>query len=157
MISPEVLRRYPFFSFLDPDQLREIAMITEEVGLRKGQILFNTDENADACYLLMTGGIELRYVVVDEIDPELRKEFVIGVINPGDFLGISVAIEPNRYTSTAIAIGECQLLQIDGLALRALCNQDQRLNCGLQGMVARTAMDRLHSTRVQLAAATSPS
>ncbi len=157
MISPEVLRRYPLFSFLSPDQLREIAMITEAVGLKKEQILFNTDENADACYLLMTGGIELRYVVVDEFDSELRKEFVIGIINPGDFLGISVGIEPYRYTSTAIAIGECQLLQIDGLALRALCSQDLNLNCGLQGMLARTAVDRLHSTRVQLAAATSPS
>ena len=157
MISPEVLRRYPVFSFLDTDQLREISMITEEVDLKKGEILFKTDESANNCYLLLTGGIELRYVVADEFDPDLRKEFVIGIINPGDFLGISAAVEPNRYTSTAIAMGDCRLLQIDGIALRALCNQDQHLNCGLQGMLARTAVDRLHSTRIQLAAATTPS
>jgi CRP-like cAMP-binding protein len=156
MISPEVLRRYPFFSFLTPDQLREVAMITEEVSFRKGQILFNTDEKANTCFLLMTGGVELRYVVVDEFDPELRKEFVVGSINPGEFLGISAAVEPNRYTSTAIAIGECQLLRIDGVALKALCSQDPYLNCGLQSMLARTAMERLHATRVRLAAATTP-
>lgn len=157
MISPEVLRRYPFFSFLSTDQLREVAMITEEVGYKNGQTLFNNDEKANACYLLMTGAVELRYVVADEFEPELRKEFVVGAINPGEFLGISAAIEPNRYTSTAVAIGECKLLQIDGVALRALCSQDPLLDCGLQSMLARTAVDRLHATRIQLAAATSPS
>jgi CRP/FNR family cyclic AMP-dependent transcriptional regulator len=157
MISPEILRRYPFFSFLDPDQLREVAMITEEVSFEKGETLFKTDEKADDCYLLMIGGIELRYVVADELDPELRKEFAIGVINPGEFLGISAAIEPNRYTATAITTGKCKLLHIDGVALRDLCEQDPKFNCGLQTMLARTAIDRLHATRVQLAAATKPS
>ncbi|MFN2223801.1 MAG: hypothetical protein ACK2UH_14685, partial [Candidatus Promineifilaceae bacterium] len=33
MISPEVLRRFPFFSFMRHDQLSEVAMITDEVKM----------------------------------------------------------------------------------------------------------------------------
>lgn len=156
MISTEVLRRYPFFSFMSPEQLREVAMITEEVEFKKGDILFNINEKADFCYLLMQGGIDLHYVVVDEHDPDLRKEFVVGTINPGEILGISSVVEPYRYTATAISINPSRLLQMDAVALRDLCRQDDQLDRGLQTMVAKETMERLHATRVQLAAATPP-
>lgn len=156
MISPEVLRRYPFFSFMNHDQLREVAMITDEVKREKGNVLFNNDERADACYLLMEGSIDLHYVVVDEHDPSLRKEFIVGTINPGELLGISAFVEPHIYTATAIVVNDSRLLKIDAVALRDLCRQDPALNLGFQTVAAKATMERLHATRVQLAAATAP-
>jgi hypothetical protein len=38
MISPELLRRYPFFSFLTPEQQRSIAMIGEETSVRRARL-----------------------------------------------------------------------------------------------------------------------
>ena len=35
MVSPELLRRYPFFALLDDDQLQAVAMITQEKKLSK--------------------------------------------------------------------------------------------------------------------------
>lgn len=156
MISPEVLRRYPFFSFMNHDQLREVAMIADEVKREKGNVLFNNDERADACYLLMEGSIDLHYVVVDEHDPSLRKEFIVGTINPGELLGISAFVEPHIYTATAIVVNDSRLLKIDAVALRDLCRQDPALNLGFQTVAAKATMERLHATRVQLAAATAP-
>ena len=156
MISPEVLRRYPFFSFMNHEQLREVAMITDEEKYEKGQILFNIDEQADDCYLLLEGAVDLHYIVVDEHEPQLRKEFVVGTINPGEVLGISSVIEPYVYTATAIAINESRLLKIDAVALRELCAANPELDYGLQRMVAKATMERLHVTRVLLAAATAP-
>lgn len=157
MISPEQLRRYPFFSFMNPDQLREVAMITDEVTLEVGEILFNIDEKATACYLLMEGAIDLHYVVSDEYEPQRRKAFVVGSINPGELLGISALVEPYKYTATAIAINPSKLLKIDGEALHQLVVQDPNLGCGFQTMVAKATMERLHATRILLAAATTPS
>ena len=156
MISPEVLRRYPFFSFMNHNQLREVAMITDEVKYEKGQILFNIDEEATHCFLLLEGAVDLHYVVVDEHEPELRKEFVVGTINPGEVLGISAVIEPYIYTATAIVINASRLLIIDAVALKELCAADAALDYGLQRMVAKATMERLHATRVQLAAAITP-
>ena len=156
MISPETLRRYPFFSFMSPDQLRDVAMISDETNYSTGDILFNIGDQADVCFMLMEGAVDLHYIVVDELDPELRKEFVVGTNNPGEVLGISAIVEPYEFTATAIAINDSRLLKTDAIALRDLCQQDPALNLGLQTMVAKATMERLHTTRVQLAAATSP-
>lgn len=156
MISPEVLRRYPFFSFMSHDQLREVAMIADEIEYKKDHVLFNTGEKADDCYLLMEGSVDLHYVVVDEYDPSLRKEFIVGTINPGELLGISAFVEPHIYTASAFTVNDSRLLKIDAVALRDLCRQDPGLNLGIQTVAAKATMERLHATRVQLAAATSP-
>jgi len=156
MISPEVLRRFPFYSFMSPDLLRAVAMITNEVKYEKGQILFNIDDDANKCFLLLEGGIDLHYVVVDEYEPELRKEFVVGTINPGELLGISSLVEPYKYTATAVAINESRLLDTDAVAFRELCAENPELNYGVQHMVAKATMERLHATRVLLAAASEP-
>ena len=156
MISPEIIRRYPFFSFMTPDQQREVAMITNEVNLVDGETLFNIGDRAEALFLLVNGAIDLHYVVVDEHEPDLRKDFMVGSINPGEVLGISALIQPHEMTASAIAIQDCQLLRINAVELRRLSEQDQSLALGLQQKVAKVTMERLQSTRVQLAAATAP-
>ncbi len=156
MVSPELLRRYPFFAFMTHQQQQEVAMITDEVEVPANMILFNIDEKADALYLLMTGSVDLHFVVLDENLPALRKDFMIGTINPGEVLGISALIEPYNLTSTAVATQPCTVLKTDALALRDLCDQDHDLAYGLQKQLARTTMQRLHATRVLLAAATAP-
>jgi CRP/FNR family cyclic AMP-dependent transcriptional regulator len=156
MISPETLRRYPFYSFMSPDQLRDVAMISDEVSYSTGNALFNIGEQADVCFMLIEGAVDLHYIVVDEHEPTLRKEFVVGTINPGEVLGISAIVEPYEFTATAIAINDSRLLKTDALALRDLCQQDPALKLGLQTMVAKATMERLYATRVLLAAATAP-
>jgi CRP-like cAMP-binding protein len=156
MISTEILRRYPFFSFLNADQLRELAMITNEVEVEKDAKLFAIGDEADALYFLTDGSFELHYVVIDEHEPDLRKDFLVGNINPGEILSISAVIEPYKLTATAIADSDSKLLRIDAEELRELCDEDQGLAYGLMAQVAKSTMERLHATRVQLAAATAP-
>ncbi|MBK7895938.1 MAG: Crp/Fnr family transcriptional regulator [Anaerolineaceae bacterium] len=156
MVSPELLRRYPFFAFMSHNQLREVAMLTEEMAIDVNTILFHMGYAANALFLLQSGGIELHYVVMDENLPQLRKDFMIGTINPGEIVGISALIEPYKLTATAVSVEPCRLLKIDALALRDLCDQDHDLAYGLQTQLARTTMARLHATRVLLAAATVP-
>lgn len=156
MISPEVLRRFPFFSFMGHDQLGEVAMITDEVKYDKSQIVFNVGEEANSCHFLLEGAIDLHFIVVDEREPDRRSEFVVGTINPGEILGISGVIEPYIYTATAVAINDSRLLKCDAVALRELCAKYPELDHGLQRMALKATMERLHATRILLAAATAP-
>ena len=48
MISPEVLRRYPFFGFLKDDQFKKVAMLAEEVSWKAGTKIFKAGEKTDA-------------------------------------------------------------------------------------------------------------
>jgi len=153
MVSPELLRRYPFFGYLDEKQLRAVAMIAEEVVPDTGETLFEIEQPAEALYLLTEGSIELYYVVADELAPKLRKEFYISDIGPGEVFGISALIEPYIYTSAGRVAGPSRVLKIEGAGLRALCELDCKLGYGLMRQLAKAALERLHDTRVQLVAA----
>ncbi|MCA9947922.1 MAG: cyclic nucleotide-binding domain-containing protein, partial [Anaerolineales bacterium] len=111
MVSPELLRRYPFFAFMTHQQRQEVAMIADEVEVPTNTILFAIEDKAEALYLLMKGSIDLHYVVMDENLPALRKDFMIGTINPGEVLSISAMIEPYVLTTTAVTTQPCTLLK----------------------------------------------
>src|SRR5512139_1143624 len=101
MISPELLRRYPFFGFLDATQLKAVAMLSEEVEFEKDTTVFETDQAAEALYVMVEGSIDLNYKVVDRDDPKIVKEFFISELNPGDIFGLSALLEPYCHTMTA--------------------------------------------------------
>jgi CRP-like cAMP-binding protein len=153
MISPELLRRYPFFAFLDEAQLRAVAMLSEEIEVEDGALVVESGKPADALCLLVEGSLDLYYVVADREDPELRKEFFLSEFSAGDVLGISALIEPYIYTASIRASTASRVVKMDGTGLRALCEVDAKLSAGLMKATAKVAMERLHDTRVQLAAA----
>jgi CRP/FNR family transcriptional regulator, cyclic AMP receptor protein len=153
MISPELLRRYPFFGTLHDEQLRQVAMIAEEETYDQGKILLKEKAPADDLYLLIKGSVDLLFTVDEEYHPDRHKEFIVGEINPGELFGISALIEPHRYTSMARAASPVQVIHIDGGALRKRCADDPSLACHLFAQVAKLALERLNATRVQLAAA----
>ncbi len=153
MISPELLRRYPFFGFLDDTQLKAVAMLSEEVESEKDTTVFETEQAADALYLLVEGGIDLNYKVIDHENPRIVKEFFINELNPGDIFGLSALLEPFQYTMTAKVTSFSKMICINAAGLRALSELDAKLQAGLMKAVAKATMERLHDTRVQLAAA----
>lgn len=153
MISPELLRRFRFFGGLTEAQLREIAMIGEEIVVPAGTQLFDEQQQADGFYLLLEGGIELTYKSEETYHPKTRKVFPVGEISPGEIFGISALIEPHKYSAAASASSDCRILKIDGPGLRSLVASDPKLGCELTHQVAKVALERLAYTRIQLAAA----
>jgi CRP-like cAMP-binding protein len=153
MVSPELLRRYPFFGRLNDVHLKAIAMLADEVSCSEGQTLFEIDQPADALYLLIEGGIDLHYVIIDRDDSKVRKDFFVGEVNPGEPFGISALIEPYRYTTAAVTTSPSRVLKIEANGLRALCEVDAGIAHILMGHVAKAALSRLQDTRTQLIAA----
>jgi CRP-like cAMP-binding protein len=89
-------------------------------------------------------------VVLSPYQPDYRKEYFIGVVNPGEIFGISALIEPHVHTATLRADKPGFVIKIDAIALRNLCEEDAELAVGLMKAVAKTAMNRLEMTRTQL-------
>ena len=156
MISPERLRRYRFFGFLNHTQLRAIAQITTELHVKKGETLFKMNRPAEALYFLMEGEIELHYLVVDRGEPGRRKDYLVGIINPGEIAGISALIEPYKLTANGFISKDSHLLKIEARPLRNLYHTDPELMLGFIRALLSATMERLHSARIQLAAATNP-
>ena len=153
MISPERLRRFPFFGKFNDAQLRSLAMITVEIDYPSGTILFEEGKPASSLYLLIDGGVDLTFKSEEKFHPKTSKIFQLGEINPGEVFGISAVIEPNIYTATSTAAKDCLVLQIDSKALQAIIESDIDFGYILIRQIAKTALERLATTRVQLAAA----
>ncbi len=149
MISPEVLRRYPFFCCLNEEQQKAIAMIAEEMEVEAGKELFLEGQPVEALYLLEEGSVDLYYTASG--DP--KDQLLVGEINPGEPFAISAMIEPYTFTATARVAKPSRVLRVDARALRALCEVDCRMGYLLMKQIAAIAIERLHFARVQLAAA----
>lgn len=149
MISLELLRRYPFFAGLDEAELRALAMIAEEVRAPAGTILFAESQSADALYLLLEGSVDLSFTSpVGDGEP-----LHIGEVNPGEPFAISALIPPHTLKHTGRAGTAIHAIKIAAAPLRALCQTDARIGNAVMRQVATAAMERLHFTRVLLAAA----
>jgi CRP-like cAMP-binding protein len=153
MISPEVLRRYPFFGSLTDAELRAIAMIAEEESLDSGVILFNKGKSADALYFLQEGRVELYYPSNGDATFDIEKGILVADINIGEPFSISALIEPHTLSSTAYIARPSRVIKIDAVALRGLFKKDRHMAYMLTYKVTKAAVERLYATRVQLAAA----
>jgi CRP/FNR family cyclic AMP-dependent transcriptional regulator len=152
MISPEILRRYPFFGYLDDQELAQIAMIADENTFEKGDTIFREGQKADSLYLLEEGSVDLFYHTQEEHDPRSVRKFLVGEINPGEVFAISVFIDPFILTATAVAAQNGQMLKIKGPELRDMFDKDNRMAYHLMVQLMKVFADRLYFTRVQLAA-----
>ncbi len=153
MISPELLRHYPFFHSLNDAQLRAIAMIAEEEHVETGVTLFREGQSAEKLYFLANGCIDLYYSVDESTSSEFRKGIPVGEINPGEPFSISALIEPNILSSTAYVSRPSQIIKIGAKPLMALFDKDRRLAYLLTYQAAKAVIERLYMTRIQLAAA----
>jgi CRP-like cAMP-binding protein len=152
MISPETLRRYPFFAPLDFEQIKAIAIISDHVEFHKGEQIFEECGVADSLYLITEGLVDLYYRSASEGDrpPKLLNA---GEVSPGEFLGFSSLIEPYSLNATAKASQNTKAIKIDAVALRQLCDKDPLIGYRVMTQLAKNAIERLIAARVQLAAA----
>lgn len=153
MISPEILRRYPFFGSLSDAQIKAMAMIGEEETFGTGAIVCEEGKPVKALYLLIEGSVSLYYKSEEEFNPKSRKDFLVGEIDAGEVFAISALVEPYINTATVKAERDCHVVKFDAVELKKLIEKDPRLYCILMKEIAKAAMERLAYARVQLAAA----
>jgi CRP/FNR family cyclic AMP-dependent transcriptional regulator len=150
MISPELLRRYPYFGQLNDEQLKAIAMIAEEKTFPKDMLLIKENTPANKLMLLLEGDIDLMYSGGGE---GAICNALVGSIAPGEVFGVSALIEPYLYTASSRATVPIKVVEIDGLALRELMEKDTCLGYNLMRNTAIAVLERLRYTQVELAAA----
>jgi CRP/FNR family transcriptional regulator len=152
MISPEILRRNPFFANLADADLKAIAMISEEVPFAQGETIYATGQPNHALYFLTDGAAESFLVITDPNNDKYRKEYYLDDLDLGEVFGISAMVEPAVHTTTARASKAGKLVRIDGVALMKLFEKNYELGCTMMREMIAQLLYRLQQDRVQLAA-----
>ncbi len=156
MISSESLRFYPFFGVFDDAQLKEIAMISEEVQFESGHILFKKGEKTEALYVLISGHVDLIDAITTEYDPTYYKEFVVGEMEEGSILAVSALVPPYILNASGKITSPSCLIRIDAVELMKLAEKDCSFGFRLMQQTVKLLADRLSSVRSLLAAALLP-
>ena len=150
MISPELIRGYPFFVRHTDRCLKALAMLADERSYQAGVTIFEAGQPASVFYFLIEGRVELRYRARYLADPQLSQTFLVGQVKPGEPFGISALIEPHCYLATAYVSDPSCALALGGVGLRTLFAVDADLSAVFMHGIAIVTMSRLHNIWVQM-------
>jgi CRP/FNR family transcriptional regulator, cyclic AMP receptor protein len=146
MISPEILRRYPYFAHISDESLKEVAKVAEEVTVPAGKKMFNTGDPANYLYIILRGEVDIQYELGSG---ELRT---VDTLVDGDLLVWSAMVEPYKTTAVGTTTKDTHLAKLSAPRLRELCDRDPQLGYRLTIQIAKLLANRLESARIQLAA-----
>jgi CRP/FNR family transcriptional regulator, cyclic AMP receptor protein len=145
MISPEILRRYPYFTAADDEGLHALAMICEEVAVPSGTVMYREGDKADKLYILVEGQIDIQYTLGSG---ELRT---VDTVAPGELLMWSSLVEPYKSNAVVTAHQNSKLIAVDADKLRAYCDVDYTVANDVLLNLTRMLATRLEGARIQLA------
>lgn len=154
MISPETLRRFPLFGGLEPEMLKAIAMLGEEVSYQQEEWLFHEGDHADTLFLVLDGEVELTMnLSANGTGPQLTR---LHTRTSGEVIGWSALVPPHKYTLGGRARSEARLARFEGPAFRALLDANPASGYQLLKMLAEVVGERLVGLRTQFVSVTSP-
>jgi CRP-like cAMP-binding protein len=133
------------FSRLSEAQIESVLSISREQKIKKGRWLFREDEEARYFYLIKDGAIELLTVVDEHIEIPIAM-----VRTKNGCIGIGALVPPFRYSLSARAARDSNLLVFDRADLETLKRQDPGLVCIMMNNLAQKLLERLRESRQEI-------
>lgn len=128
----------------------ESEVILQRCGLttvKRGDEVFRAGAPARSLLLVRSGRIELRFKAVFH---NATVEIPLDTVAPGEVCGWSALVPPHRYTLSAYATEDSELLRIEQQDLRECCEANVRLGYIVMRNVARIIGERYELARQML-------
>ena len=139
-----------FFSGLAPEFVEFLAAHATSRRLAEGEALFRYGERADRFYLVSTGHVSVDVPAIAGPALELQD------LGPGAVVGWSWLIPPHRWNFEARAITRSEVVEFDGAAVLAHCEDNARFGYELLKHFAALMSERLAFARQKMMEAWSP-
>ncbi len=159
MISHELVRRYPFFSGLNHDQIAALAMAGEEIRADEGHCFFREGDKLRNLYLVVEGKIAIAIAVTDHGAKQNVAELIVGnyitedldvsSVGPGQIFAWSAFIPPNVSTASARATTPCRVVAFDCEELMQIFQDDCQFGYLMLQKVAGVIRQRMRDMRIQ--------
>ena len=159
MISPELIRRYPFFAGLNHDYVSTLTKLTNEVSVEAGHCFFDERDELKKLYLVAEGAVAIVIQVPDQevkqplsgqLTGKLRtKGITVSTIGTGGVFAWSALIPPHKATASAQALTPCRAIALDCEKLRPILEEDRNLAYLMTLKAAQIVRERLRDTRIE--------
>lgn len=144
MVSPELIRRYPFFSGFSMDHIVFFAAAAEEISVPRDEYFHHEGEELNWFYLIMEGEV----VVITRL-PQKGREVILSSLNSGDVFGWSAFVPPYASTAGSKTITAARLIRFDAQKLRQKSEEDCDFGYHLMSKIAAIIRDRLNALRLE--------
>ena len=138
------LSTHAFFSGLDDDFVKYLSDSARERQVEKGDVLFQQSKPADKFYLVRRGQVSVQVPAL--MGPVLE----IQTLGEDEILGWSWMIPPYRWHFLARAVEDAEVLEFDGGAILAHCEEDPRFGYQLLKRFASLMSERLDAARQKM-------
>ena len=139
-----MLRQIQLLEGASNEHLEQLASISRCIEIPQGTTLFREGEDANTVYLIVQGRVALEICA-----PGIGCRRIL-TVNDGEILGWSPLLENGQFTATAKSLAPTLSIEIDGKAIRQLCEQYPRFGYEFMRCAALALGKRLSATRLQL-------
>ena len=147
MISPEVIRRYPFFAGLSLDQISTLAKVADEKNVESGHVFLSEGDEVPYLYLIEEGTVS----VLIEL-PTKDREIEVGTVGPGEVFAWSALVPPHTATATVKATTRCRVVAVDCRKLLEAFEQDYQFGYVMMTKAAQVTRDRVAAMTIEVLA-----
>jgi CRP/FNR family transcriptional regulator len=113
----EGLRLCSLFADLDVTILEKLAGCATHISLKRGELLFNHGDHADAFYVVISGTLKVYRVASD------GREQVLHLFGSGEVCGEVPVFEGSDYPASAAAANPCSVLRIPATRFLEACRK----------------------------------
>lgn len=159
MVSPELIRRYPFFAGLNHKHLVALARAADEETVEAGHKFFCEGKALDSFYLVIEGAVSIDFAVPDpDVSQDLSsqltgdlttKDVTVSTVGSGDVFGWSALIPPTNATAGATAVTPCRVIAFDCRQLLAGFDEDCEFGYIMLQRAAQVIRERLRDIRIE--------
>ena len=159
MVSPELIRRYPFFSGLNKDQILILTKAAGELIVDIGHYFFHDGDELDRFYLVLEGTVAIVCQIPDrdveqKISDQLigtiqTKDVVVTTVGSGEMFGWSGLIPPHQATAGAKSLTNCRVITFDCKKVMEAFEEDCRFGYLMTQKTAQVIRERLRDLRIE--------
>lgn len=144
MISPELIRRFPFFSGFNQDQIVTLAKYAEEIHAEKNYYFHKEGDELTNFFIIVEGEVNIMSTL-----PQKDKEVIISTLSAGDLFGWSALVPPYVATAGAKAVIPTNVIAFNAKELLNIFNSDCKFGYLMMQKVAQVIRDRLNAIRIE--------
>ena len=159
MVSPELIRRYPFFADLSMEQIVTLAQAADEVAVETGHNFFREGEELDHFHIVIEGKVGILVTAPDPTvvqpvsrqltDDLITKKIVVATIEPGEMFAWSALVPPHTASSSAKALEPTRIISFDCRKLRQFFVEDPQFGYLMILKATLVIRERLRCMRIE--------
>ena len=135
----DFLNEVRIFKGLKKNEMSEVAKIYQKTMYADEAQILKAGDNATELFIVSSGKVKLKFTIALLNEP---IDLTIDMMKKGDFFGWSSFAEPYKYTASAYAIGETELIQFQADDMKKLCDANDHIGHILMNNITTIVSER---------------